>query len=270
MYFIEQEENNKLTQRLESVIKEGRVSHAYILEGPVDAHKKAFAESFVKGILCSRNLGENCGRCSICDKVDHGNCEDVIYISAEQVSIKDADIVKMQERLRTKPFGERNIVIVEGADSMTLRAQNRLLKTLEEPPGKSVIILLSENMENLTQTIQSRCVKYRLNSSSGGSRDFMMEKARKVAVMAFERSAFYRIKEETEDVLKDDEKLSAFLDCLQVTYRDMIVNRKEKISIYKDEDIIKNIHAVEAARRSIRQGVSAAYAVRKLLLTIGG
>ena len=64
---------------------------------------------------------------------------------------------------------------------MTLRAQNRLLKTLEEPPGEAVIILLSENMENLVQTVQSRCVKYRINYFGTESYDFMMDKARRTA-----------------------------------------------------------------------------------------
>lgn len=270
MNFEHQADNEVLIKRLEGVVVSDRVSHAYILEGPLSINKKSFAESFIKGILCSRNLGENCGECGICDKIDHGNHEDLIYIYAENSSIKDADIIKMQDRLKTKPFGERNIVIIENADTMTMRAQNRLLKTLEEPPGRTVIFLLSENMENLTQTIQSRCVKYRINYFGSGGYDYMMEKASAIADMAFRRAPFYRIKDEAEDIFKDEEKTAAFLDSLETLYRDMLVNDNKSISLYKDEDIINNIHAVEAAGRKIRQGMSAPYALKKLFLTIGG
>lgn len=270
MHFKYQSGNDVLIERLESVIKNDRVSHAYLLEGPLCADKKSFAEAFIKGILCSRNLGENCGACGICDKIDHGNLEDLILITAESGSIKDADIVNMQDRLKTKPFGERNIVIIENADTMTLRAQNRLLKTLEEPPGRAVIFLLSENMEHLTQTIQSRCVKYRINYFGSDSYDFMMDKASKIADMAFRRCPFYRMKDEAEELFRDEEKTAAFLDSLEVVYRDMLIKGNSSISIYKDEDIIKNIHAVEAAGRRISQGVSAAYSLKKLFLTIGG
>lgn len=270
MHFKNQSDNEVLINRLESVVINDRVSHAYILEGSVSADKMNFAQAFIKGILCSRNLGENCGKCSICDKIDHGNHEDIIVINTDTGSIKDAEIVKMQERLKTKPFGERNIVIIEDADTMTLRAQNRLLKTLEEPPGKTIIFLLSENMENLTQTIQSRCVKYRINYFGRDSYDYMIEKSSKIAEMAFRRDPFYRIKDEAEDIFKDDDKAAAFLDSLETVYRDMLINGNNSISLYKDEDIINNIHAVEAAGRKIRQGMSAAYALKKLFLTIGG
>ena len=270
MHFNNQSGNDILIERLESVIRNDRVSHAYLLEGPLSADKKVFAESFIKGILCSRKLGENCGACGICDKIDHGNHEDLILITAESGRIKDADIVSMQDRLKTKPFGERNVVIIDNADTMTLRAQNRLLKTLEEPPGMAVIFLLSENMEHLAQTIQSRCVKYRINYDGSDGYDFMMDKASKIAEMAFRRCPFYRMKDEAEDIFRDDVKTAAFLDSLEMVYRDMLIKGSDSISMYKDDDIIKNIYAVEAAGRRISQGVSPAYSLKKLLLTIGG
>lgn len=270
MHFQNYDENKNLIDRLDNIIENDIVSHAYIFEGPGYVDKKSFADSFIKGILCPVNDGENCGRCGICSKIDHGNHEDVIDIEASGSSIKDADIVRMQESLKSKPFGDRHIVVIENSDTMTLRAQNRLLKTLEEPPGKTVIILLSENMENLIPTIQSRCVKYRINHPGNDGCGFMLEKAEKIAWMALDREPFYRLKKEVEDVLKDKEETAALLDGLQITFRNMIVNRNKGISLYKDEDIIRNIHAAETARRRIKEGVSPAYAIKDLLIKIGG
>lgn len=270
MYFKEQSDNYNLISRLEHVVKNDKISHAYIFEGSNCIDKKSFAESFVKGILCHKKTGENCGECSNCDKIDHENHEDIIYISANGNSIKDADIVGMQDRLKTKPFGDRNIVIIEDSDTMTLRAQNRLLKTLEEPPGNSVIILLSENMENLVQTIQSRCVKYRINYLGSGNYDFMMDKAKKIADMTLNREPFYKVRKEIDGITGSNDDVAALLDGLQVVYRNILLEKNKGISLYKNETLIKNIHAVESARKQIKEGVSAAYAMKNLLLKIGG
>jgi len=270
MIFKEHPENENLISRLEHIVRNDKVSHAYIFEGPNCIDKKGFAESFVKGILCPVKSGNNCGKCGICDKIDHGNHEDITYITASGNSIKDSDIINMQERLKTMPVGDRNIVIIENSDTMTLRAQNRLLKTLEEPPGRSVILLLSENLENLVQTILSRCVKYRINIDSRVSYDFMMETSKKIVNMTFDRVPFYKIKAEAEEIAKSAENTAAFLDGLQVVYRDMLFNKPKGISLYKDSELIRNIHAVENARRQIKDGVSPAYSIKNLFLKIGG
>ena len=270
MHFTQRDENINLIERLDRIVENDNISHAYIFEGPGSIDKKSFAESFAKGILCPVNTGDDCGRCGICRKIDHGNHEDIIYISADGRSIKDAVITDMQDSLKTKPFGDRHIVIIEDSDTMTLRAQNRLLKTLEEPPGKTVIILLSENMENLTQTIQSRCVKYRINHFGSEGYDFMMEKAEKTAGMLLKREAFYKVKKEVEDILRDSEEAGGFLDALQVVFRNMLVKKSRGISLYKDEDLMRSIYAVETARKQIKEGVSPTYAIKNLLIKIGG
>lgn len=270
MYFKERDENQNLIARLDHIIETDKISHAYIFEGIGCIDKRSFVESFVKGILCPVNTGDNCNSCGICRKVDHGNHEDIIYIKASGGSIKDADIVKMQESLKNKPFGDRHIVIIENSDTMTLRAQNRLLKTLEEPPGSSVIMLLSENMENLVQTIKSRCVKYRINYFGSEGYDFMMEKAEKVSDMALNREPFYKLKQEIDDILENSDEVAGFLDSLQVVFRNMLIKKNKGISLYKDEDLKRNIYAAENARRQIKEGVSQSYAMKNLLIKIGG
>lgn len=270
MYFKERDENQNLIARLDHIIETDKISHAYIFEGIGCIDKRSFVESFVKGILCPVNTGDNCNSCGICRKVDHGNHEDIIYIKASGGSIKDADIVKMQESLKNKPFGDRHIVIIENSDTMTLRAQNRLLKTLEEPLGSSVIMLLSENMENLVQTIKSRCVKYRINYFGSEGYDFMMEKAEKVSDMALNREPFYKLKQEIDDILENSDEVAGFLDSLQVVFRNMLIKKNKGISLYKDEDLKRNIYAAENARRQIKEGVSQSYAMKNLLIKIGG
>lgn len=270
MRFKEFEEKDNLIKRLENVIKDGRVSHAYIFEGPGCIDKRDFAESFVKGMLCPKRSGDGCGACGICSKVAHQNHEDVFYLSKDGSSVKDAAIMSMQDKLKTKPFGERHIAIIEDSDTMTHRAQNRLLKTLEEPPGNSTIILLSENMENLLPTVLSRCVKYRINYFGSNGYDNKMDQAAAIAEMTLNRVPFYRVKKEISNIASSREDAEQLLDALQVVYRNLLLQGTKGISLYREENLIDNIHNVEAARKKMKDGISASFAMKELLLKIGG
>ncbi|MGN1144596.1 MAG: hypothetical protein ACI4SU_08505, partial [Anaerovoracaceae bacterium] len=157
--------DEKLVTRITGSILAGNVFHAYIIEGDTCVDKLAFAKDMVKAILCTERPGVGCGSCISCRKIDHGNYEDLYFIESDGLSVKDEPVFALQEKLKRKPTaGDRNLAIIKDADTMTTRAQNRLLKTLEEPPEGTVIFLLSENKDNLLETIRSRCVTYRLNS----------------------------------------------------------------------------------------------------------
>lgn len=255
--------NLKLTERLERAVKENRISHAYIFEGPAGMDKSAFARSFIKGVLCPDNLGENCGKCSICDKIDHDNYEDITYVEKDGLSVKDAAIEDIQETLKIKPLGSRNVVVIKDSDTMTLRAQNRLLKTLEEPPGDSLLILLSENIENLAQTILSRCVKYRIE---GVAQENSGAKAEKLVEMLFEGAATYEMFRYIDGYLKDRDKTMQLLDEMENVYIKLVTEKQENLTLYKFDDIYENIHGIEEARKQIQQGMSASYALKNLVL----
>lgn len=270
MSFSQIEGNQKLIERLSASIKSGNVSHAYIFEGEAVLDKKAFAEAFVKAVLCGEMPGIGCGQCASCRKVEHGNYEDLFYVEADGASIRDEAIEALQHRLKTKPYGERNIAIISDADTMTLRAQNRLLKTLEEPPEGTILILLSENLENLTQTILSRCVKFRLNYFGKESYEGMMDKAREVADLLLAGEPFYKRKEAIEEIIKDDGKTRAFLDALERVYRDLLLEPSEKSRLYKKSRIFENVHQIEKTRRQLQRGVSKSYALKDLMIKIGG
>ena len=264
------DENRKLIDRLEQSVKDGRVSHAYLFEGPGNVDKLDFAKSFIKGVLCPPQIspqarGENCGRCELCEKIDHDNHEDIIYIQKDGKSIKDSAIIQMQERLKVKPLRGKNIAIICDSDLMTDRAQNRLLKTLEEPLGDAMIILLSENMENLASTILSRCVKFRIDATSQTAED---ESAETLIRMALEGRKFHELVHEAGDDLKDRIKAGQLLDSMERVYREMLFTEHKDIQTYKPEEICRYIECIEEARARIDQKMSAEYAMKELLLEI--
>ena len=270
MNLTEFEGNEKLIQRLIATIRNQTLSHAYIFEGEAALDKVAFAKAFVKAVLCEENPGVGCDMCSTCRKIEHDNYEDLFFVEADGASIRDEAIEKLQERLKIKPYGKRNIAIINNADTMTLRAQNRILKTLEEPASGTVMILLSENIENLTNTILSRCVKFRLNYYGRESYEGMLDKAAEVADLLMRGAPFYQRKEAIAEIAKDSDTTMAFLDALEKVYRDFLIIPSEEGRLYKKSQIYRNVSLIEETRRQLLKGVSKSYALKDLMIKIGG
>lgn len=265
-------ENEPLIERIENSISQGRVSHAYIIEGPDYLDKPAFARQFAKGILCPDRRGDNCGSCAICDKIDHGNHEDLIFV--ERIKTKQSlgiELIKqMQARISIKPNGPRYIVIMEEADLMTEDAQNCLLKTLEEPPGGAVLILLSENSESLLPTIRSRCVKYRFEGAGEVRDEQISKRSREVISQLLDGSPFYRLKEALGEVSRDRSEAVALIDCMEERCRELILSRDDRGVPYSAEEIGRCVDALEEARRQLSRGLTPSYVMKRFLLSVGG
>ena len=153
--------NNQIIKSLQSSIKRGKISHSYIFAGNPGSGKKLIANTFAKTILCKMEGINPCKNCKSCIVFDTLNHPDILYISSEKESI-GVDLVRenINKSINILPYGKHKIIIMERACTMTHAAQNALLKTLEEPPQYSLIILLVNNVNNLLHTILSRCVTY--------------------------------------------------------------------------------------------------------------
>ena len=272
MRFLVGTENETLIRRIENSIAEGRVSHAYIIEGPAYLDKPAFAREFAKGILCPDRRGENCGKCAICDKIDHDNHEDLLYVEREKAkqALGIGQIKQMQKQISIKPNGPRYVVFIEEADLMTEDAQNCLLKTLEEPPGGAVLILLSENSESLLPTIRSRCIKYRLEGSGEVREEDLSRRGSEVIGQLLDGVPFYRLRKSLGDISRDRQDAVALIDCMQERCRQLILSRDERGVPYSAEEIGRCVEALEEARRQLGRGLTPAYVLKRFLLSVGG
>lgn len=138
--------------------------------------KELAAIGLAQALVCREKPDEGCGECSSCLRIAHRNHPDVSWVmpQAEMISrgrasrsdfagapsreIRVEQIRSLQERLSMHPLeGGRNIAIVPSADEMNTQAQSAFLKTLEEPPSGSVIILLASAPDRMLPTIGSRC-----------------------------------------------------------------------------------------------------------------
>ena len=150
---IGHEQQKKL---LRQAFAAGKLAHAYLFSGIEGIGKRLMAQALARLIFCNADNG--CGECSSCQRIDHNNHPDLHLIEADGQFIKIEQIRELQKSLAFRPLeAPRHIVIIEAAERMNSYAANALLKTLEEPPHDTIIILLSSQPEALYTTVRSRC-----------------------------------------------------------------------------------------------------------------
>lgn len=150
---------------LQKAIKYNRVSHGYLIVGEEGMGKKTLADAFALSLLCEKGGTEGCMACHACKQMLSKNHPDCIYVTHEKPgSIGVEDIRKqVNGTVGIRPYSsEYKVYIIDEAEKMTGQAQNALLKTIEDPPGYAVILLLATSQEAFLPTILSRCVKLSL------------------------------------------------------------------------------------------------------------
>lgn len=145
--------------RIERSIRSGRVPHALLLRGASGNGKAMFAARLAAVLLCGSEefpCGE-CGSCRLCAAGSHPDWTDVKLEPDRREIVVDQIRDLIHSIGLTARFGRYKVVIVESAELMNRHAANTLLKTLEEPPGATVFVLVSSNSAQLLPTIRSRC-----------------------------------------------------------------------------------------------------------------
>ncbi len=148
-----------------------RLAHAYLFVGPEGVGKHLTALNLAKAMNCSSppREGDCCEGCPSCLKVNSQNHADVISIGAEKSGIRIDQIRELQRRLSYQPMeGGRRACIIDPADQMNEAAANALLKTLEEPPAKTYLFLITAKPHLLLSTILSRCQWVRFKALAPG------------------------------------------------------------------------------------------------------
>lgn len=149
---------------LQQVIKEKRLPHAMMLEGSEGIGKLSLGTQMTQAIFCDSLTGDACGVCRNCIKMMHDNHPDFMLIEPDGNQIKNAQIESFQEFVNIKPYDAAyKVIIIKDADKMNASSQNRILKTLEEPPAHVIVIMLTTNSESLLPTVLSRSLIIKLS-----------------------------------------------------------------------------------------------------------
>ena len=130
-------------------------SHAWLFTGPPGSGRSNAAVAFAAALQCKDG---GCGQCHDCTTVLAGSHADVAVIRTQQLSIGVAEVRELVRRSALTPVGPGwQILVVEDADRLTEQACNALLKSIEEPAERTIWMLCAPTVEDVLQTIRSRC-----------------------------------------------------------------------------------------------------------------
>jgi DNA polymerase-3 subunit delta' len=278
---------------LRRAVAADRLAHAYLFEGPEGVGKHLMALALVRAVFCRE--GNGCGNCSACRKVDHHNHPDLHLMEADGASIKIEQIRKIQKELSYRPLeAPKKVCLIDGAEKMNPAAGNALLKTLEEPTGEALLILVSPHPEAVLGTIRSRCQRlpfarlprhlleevlsdrlgidrtesHVLAALSEGSfkkalgkdRELYLERRRDLlkALTALSEGSVLPLLDLAAEIAEEKERLPDILDIFQAFYRDLLVFLHGR-----PESELVNIDLMEKIRR-VAAGETTASLLKKL------
>jgi DNA polymerase III subunit delta' len=148
---------------LRRALAAGKLSHAYLFHGIDGSGMKEAAIALVEAIFC--NGIDGCGECPSCRKVAGLRHPDLHYLQPDGAFIKIDQIRELQKELSYRPFeAPKKACIIEDAEKMNISAANAFLKTLEEPSGDAILILMTTHVDAVLPTILSRCQQLRFPS----------------------------------------------------------------------------------------------------------
>jgi len=152
------DEQEVIYTSLVNSINNNRLSHAYLFDISNYDYGFDFIMDFVKNILCKNKLSNYHTNCSLCKTIDDGNYVDLSIINPDGQWIKKEQLDNLQEAFSTKSLLDNyKIYIINGAEYLNLSSANSILKFLEEPAEKIIAILVTKSLNNVLDTIKSRC-----------------------------------------------------------------------------------------------------------------
>ena len=150
-----------------------RLAHAYVIVGSPRGSALRFAEAFLKLLFCG-GTEKPCNNCVSCHQIDAHKHVDNLWIEPQSKSrmilVEDVDgLIRRISRTSFKGGWKAGVILQ--ADRMNIGSENKLLKTLEEPPPKTILLLVTDSPQGLLPTIISRCQKIVLSPGKGGAMD---------------------------------------------------------------------------------------------------
>ena len=167
MSFREIVGHRRLKRLLARAVRSGTLPPSLVFAGPEGVGKKRTALALAQALNCLGPVGDEetgeqdgCGTCASCSRIARGLHPDVVVVKRpdDKNEIVVAQARELVRQVGYRPFeGRSRVVIIDGADEMGSDSQDALLKTLEEPPARSVFVLVTSRPNLLSTTVRSRC-----------------------------------------------------------------------------------------------------------------
>ncbi|MEN2985593.1 MAG: DNA polymerase III subunit [Thermodesulfovibrionaceae bacterium] len=272
---------DKAVKLLTGTLITKRIPSAFLFTGEPYIGKTTVALTYAKALNCLEAEGDCCDVCQSCKKIELGIHPDVKVISAEKDTISISSVREVEEfvflsRLEAK----YKVVIIRESHKMNLAAANALLKTLEEPPQNTVLILTCENISKLPEPVVSRCFKVNFNPLSNHAikKLFPEEQNSLVFKLAMGRPGIIKSmniietveeikniiqKKEKVNTFKDNEEAKWWIDLLTVFLRDAICQKLLDSSCkilpnnlkIKEEVTLEKLYTIYDELQNIRKNI---------------
>ncbi|MDB6022448.1 MAG: DNA-directed polymerase, partial [Pedosphaera sp.] len=178
MAFADFPEQKQVAELLQRSLDRGRLGHAYLFTGHQLSELEALARTLAKVLNCERPVRRTangpavdcCDACASCRKIDADNHGDIQWVRPESKSrvIMVDQMRELMQQINLKPNdADYKVAVIVAADRLNVQAANAFLKTLEEPPAKSILILLTTEPQRLLETVVSRCLRLNFAGESG-------------------------------------------------------------------------------------------------------
>ena len=170
MSFNDLTNHRAIVEQLQRSLARGRLAHAYLFIGPRGTGKEAVAHTLAQALNCLKKDNDACGQCDSCRRIAAGNHPDIHWVRPESKTrrITVDQLREFEQAVNFKAANARvKVGIVVDADCLNEEASNAFLKTLEEPPAQTIIILLTAEPQRLLPTILSRCLRIAFGPVAG-------------------------------------------------------------------------------------------------------
>jgi len=193
-----------VVRTLQNALRENRLSHAYLFNGPRGTGKTTLARILAKAVNCERGpAAEPCNECEACRRITEGSLIDVLEIDA--ASNRGVDEIRdLRDKTKYSPTEvRRKVYIIDEVHMLTTEAFNALLKTLEEPPEHVMFILATTEPHKLPATIISRCQRFDFRRVSMEEQTDWLERICRKEGFAADRDALQYIAKLSEGGMRD-------------------------------------------------------------------
>ncbi len=193
-----------IVKTLKNIIKNKKLSHAYLFTGPRGTGKTSSAKLFAKAINCLNNKsGDACNECENCKSFNENSNPDIIEIDAASNNGVD-EIREIKNKVNLVPaMSKYKVYIIDEVHMLSIGAFNALLKTLEEPPEYVIFILATTEPQKIPATIVSRCQRFDFKSISSNKMKECLENIVEKEKIDIDDSALQEIIDNSNGGMRD-------------------------------------------------------------------
>lgn len=269
-------EQNIAYRTLINSVKNNKLSHAYLIETNGYSKSLDFAVAFAKYILCPNHYNnlKNCNGCHQCENINKNEFLELKIIDPDGQWIKKSQLEELQEEFSKKSIiGDKKVYIINHAEKLNISSSNSLLKFLEEPEEGIIAILLTENKNQLLNTIISRCqnlslkrnnnlenistfekISHILNNKTEDINNYILDENNKIKLeKVIEFIEYYENNHENtiiyinklwHDYFKEKNELYNSFTIMLFFYKDLLNDKlNRKITIFNEnQELIKKIN----------------------------